>query len=137
MAAIAGDTKDYQPAPRAWHHVVPIGARLYMWGGRTEDFGESSRRKLESVVELYDPHRYLWQQEATTGAPPTGLYAGGCTSDHESLLWYGGYDGKSWSRSLHQLNTTTLKWEELHQKSTSQSPMAKSGCAWTGLVSGE
>ena len=99
-----------------------------MWGGLTEDFSESSRRKLESVVEMYDPYLEAWQQEATTGVPPPGLYAGGCTSVHESLLWYGGQGGESHFGSLHQLNTITLKWEELHQKCTSEGPMAKCGC---------
>ena len=45
----------------------------------------------------------------------------------QSLLWYGGYDGESRFGSLHQLNTTTLNWEELYQ-CTPQGPMAKSGC---------
>ena len=102
-----------------------------MWGGRTEDFGESSKRKLASVVEIYDPSLESWQQEATTGVPPPGLYDGGCTSVHESLLWYGGRDGKSRFGTLHQLNSTTLNWEELHPKSMSHGPMAKTNC---GLV---
>ena len=33
--------------------------------------------------------------------------------------------------TLHQLNTVTLNWEELHHNGPSQGPMAKSGC---GLV---
>ena len=49
-----------------------------MWCGRTEDFSESSKKKLASVVEIYDPYLEAWQQEATTGVPPPGLYAGGC-----------------------------------------------------------
>ncbi len=102
-----------------------------MWGGLTEDFSESSRRKLPSVVEIYDPYLEAWQQEATTGVPPPAFYGGGCTSVHESLLWYGGLDDKSCFGTLHQLNTVTLKWEELHQ-STPQGPMDKVGC---GLVS--
>ena len=101
-----------------------------MWGGRTEDFSESNRRKLASVVEIYDPYLAIeaWQQEATTGVPPPGLYDGGCTSGHELLLWCGGHDGKSRFGALHQLNTMLLKWEELHPKNASQGPMAKSGC---------
>ena len=102
-----------------------------MWGGRTEDFSDSSRRELGSVVEIYDPYLEAWQQEATTGVPPHGLYGGRCTSVHESLLWYGGWDGKSYFGTLHQLNSTTLNWEELHPKCMSHGPMAKIVC---GLV---
>ena len=118
----------YEPCPRYLHRAAAIANRFYLWGGRAEDFSESNRRKLASVVEIYDPYLESWQEEATTGAPPPGLYNGGCTSVHESLLWYGGREGKSWFGTLHQLNTVTLNWEELHQ-SMPQGPIAKSGCA--------
>ena len=123
--------KHYEPCPRFWHHAAPIGDRLFLWGGQTEEFTETSRRKLASVVEIYDPYLEAWQQKATTGTPPPGLFHGGCAAVHESLLWYGGHDGKSHFGTLHQLNTTTFNWEELHQ-STPQGPMAKSNC---GLAS--
>ena len=132
MASIFGHTKYYEPAPRVWHNAAPIGDRLYMWGGRTEDFSESGRKKLASMVDIYDPYLEAWQQEATTGVPPPGLYNGGCTGVQESVLWYGGFDGKSCFDTLHQLNTTSLKWEELHPNNTFQGPMAKYGC---GLAS--
>ena len=103
-----------------------------MWGGLTEDLGENSKRKLASVVEIYDPCLEMWDQQATTGVPPSGLHAGGCTSINETLLSYGGYDDQSNFGTLHQLNTVTLNWEELPNRSISQSPMAKNDC---GLVS--
>ena len=127
IAMAANLVKYYQPAPRHWHRAAPIGDRVYLWGGLTEDFSASSRRKLASVVEIYDPYLEAWQQKATTGTPPPGMYNGGCTSSHDSLLWYGGSDGTYNSGIFHQLNTTTLKWEEVHQ-STAQGPMAKLGC---------
>ena len=105
-----------------------------MWGGRTEDFGESSKRKLASVVEIYDPYIESWEQHTTTGVPPNGLYSGGCTSLNESLLWYGGHDDKSYFSTLHQLNTVTLNWDELYLGNIPQGPMAKMNC---GLVSFE
>ena len=118
--------RHYEPCPRVWHHAAPIGDRVFMRGGRTKDFSDISRRKLASVVEIYYPYLEAWQQEATTGVPPPGLYFGGSTPVHNSLLWYGGSDGESRFGTLHQLNTTTLNWEELHQ-CTPQGPMAKSG----------
>ena len=128
--------KHYEPCPRVYHHAAAIGDRLYMWGGQTEDFSAISRRKLASVVEIYDPYLEAWQQDATTGVPPPASYGGGCTSVHESLLQYGGWDGKSYVRSLHQLNTVTLNWEELHQ-STPQGPMAKHGCGLASFQGGK
>ena len=136
MASILGDAKDYQPASRFWHCAAPVGDRLYLWGGRTENFSTSSRRKLASVVEIYDPYLEAWQQEATTGVPPPGIYGGGCTSVHESLFWYGGFDGQSLCGTLHQLNTVTLNWEELRQ-STPQGPVAKQGCGLASFQGGK
>ena len=123
--------KHYEPCPRAGHHVASVGHRLFMRGGLSEGSYETSRRKLASVVEIYDPYLEAWQQEATTGTPPPGLLHGGCAAVNNSLLWYGGSDGQSRFGTLHQLNTTTLNWEELHQ-CTPQGPMAKSAC---GLAS--
>ena len=124
--------KYYEPCPRFYHSAAPIGDMPYLWGGVTEDFSESSKRKLASMVEIYDPYLEMWEQRATTGVLPRGLYAGGCTSLNETILWYGGYDDKSWFGTLHQLNTVTLNWDELHHDSPLQGPMAKSSC---GLVS--
>ena len=43
------------------------------------------------------------------------------------MLWYGGSDSNSFFfATLHQLNTVSLNWEELHH-STSRGPMPKSG----------
>ena len=132
MASIACNPKYYEPCPRFYHRAAPIANTLYLWGGRTQDFSESSRRKLASVVEIYDPYLEMWEQRATTGVPPFGLCNGGCTSLNETLLWYGGSDSKSRFGTLHQLNSVTLNWDELHHNSPSQGPMAKSSC---GLVS--
>ena len=132
MASIVCNPKYYEPCPRFYRSAAPIGDILYLWGGLTEDFSESSRKTLASVVEIYDPYLEMWEQRATTGVPPPGLIAGGCTSLNETLLLYGGVDGKSHFGTLHQLNSVTLNWDELHHNSPSQGPMAKQGC---GLVS--
>ena len=132
MASIVRNRKYYEPCPRFHHCAALIGHTVYIRGGRIKDFSESSKRKLASVVEIYDPYLEMWEQRATTGVPPLGLCDGVCASLNENLLWYGGNDGKSRFGTLHQLNPVTLNWDELHHNSPSQGPMAKSGC---GLVS--
>ena len=43
---------------------------------------------------------------------------------------YGGTDGSHWKSSLHQLNTSSLKWSQL--ATAGHGPMRKGGC---GMVS--
>lgn len=42
MAEVHG----YEPAPRWGHTSVTIGDKVYMWGGRTEDFSENSKKQV-------------------------------------------------------------------------------------------
>ncbi len=36
----------YEPASRWGHTSVNIGDKVYMWGGRTDNFSESSRKDV-------------------------------------------------------------------------------------------
>ena len=47
----------YEPLPRWGHTSVTIGDRVYMWGGRTDDFSESMRKTVRgsSCSGLYVP----------------------------------------------------------------------------------
>ena len=38
----------YEPLPRWGHTSVIIGDKVYMWGGRIEDFSESSKKEVRS-----------------------------------------------------------------------------------------
>lgn len=40
----------YEPVPRWGHTSVTIGDRVYMWGGRTDDFSESYRKQVRTYV---------------------------------------------------------------------------------------
>ena len=36
----------YEPLPRWGHVSVVIGNKLYLWGGRIEDFSEESKKEV-------------------------------------------------------------------------------------------
>ena len=40
----------YEPLPRWGHTSVTIGDKVYMWGGRTEDFSEDGRAQVRMCV---------------------------------------------------------------------------------------
>ena len=127
MAAILRALKGtkYEPSPRFDHYAVPVRGRLYAWGGRTQDFSESGRRKLKSVVETFDPYTEVWQQRGTSGSPPPGVYAGACAAVGDSMYVSCGSDGSKSHSGLHEFDTTTLQWKD---RTASEGPMMKIGC---------
>ena len=124
--------KPYEPLPRYGHYSVPINGKLHVWGGRTQDWSESSRKKLASALETFDPYMELWKKQGTTGVPPPGLYGGACTAIGESMYSYGGLDGQSQYNTLHQLDTARQHWREVQVRNPSEGPMKKTGC---GMIS--
>ena len=43
----------YEPLPRWGHTSVVIGKKLYMWGGRIEDFSEESKKEVSIILVVY------------------------------------------------------------------------------------
>ena len=123
LRALKGNTK-YEPSPRFAHYAVPIRGRVYAWGGRTQDFSESARQKLESVVETFDPYTEVWQQRGTSGSPPPGVYDGACAAMGDSMYVCCGWDGSNHS-GLHEFDTATLQWKD---RTATEGPMRKYGC---------
>jgi hypothetical protein len=42
----------YEPLPRWGHVSVVIGNKLYLWGGRIEDFSEESKTEVSPSILL-------------------------------------------------------------------------------------
>ena len=122
-------TRAYEPLPRFGHNAVAIGEKLYVHGGRIQDWSESSKTKLVSVLEIFDPYLEIWEQQSTFGVPPPGLYLGACTAIGESMYSYGGHNGQFRYNTLHQQDTTKQQWEAVQVHNSSESPMWKVGCA--------
>ena len=124
LRALKGNTK-YEPSPRYAHYAVSVRGRLYAWSGRTQDFSESGRQKLKSVVETFDPHTEVWQQRATSGSPPPGVCNGACVAIGDSMYVSCGYGGSKHQSGLHEFDTTTLQWKD---RTATEGPMRKVGC---------
>ena len=43
----------YEPQPRWGHVSVTIGDKLYMWGGRIENFSGSSKKEVSACVLVF------------------------------------------------------------------------------------
>ena len=99
LRALKGNTK-YEPSPRFGHYAVPFRGRVYAWGGRTQDFSESGRQKLKSVVETFDLYTEVWQQRGTSGSPPPGVFCGGYVVIGDSMYVPCGWDGSNWQSEL-------------------------------------
>ena len=127
-----GRTKAYEPSPRWGHYAAPVGGRCLLWGGRVPDFSASGRKKLASTVEIFDPYVEVWEQQATSGDSPPGLYVGECASLLGQLYSFGGWDGASYYNSLHTLDPTSLEWKKLRVLNQADGPMRNYGC---GMVS--
>ena len=117
----------YQPSPRYRHCAAQIGEKAYLWGGRTQDFSVDGRKTLASELSTFDPFSETWNTRVTTGAPPPGLYDGGCTVIDNSLYYFGGSDGHSYYNSLHCINSITAEWKELSSLIPVNQPVPKTG----------
>ena len=124
LRALKGNTK-YEPSPRFAHCAVPIGGRVYAWGGHTQDFSESGRQKLKSVVETFDPYTEVWQQRGTSGSPPPGVCNGAFAAIGDSMYVSCGHDGSKYYSGLHEFDITTLQWKD---RTAPEGPMRKYGC---------
>jgi len=112
----------YEPSPRIWHSSVQIEENAYLWGGLTKD---SSRSE---VINIFDSYAEMWKEQSTTGVPPPGQYNGSFTVVGSNLYYFGGNDGKKIFSSVHELQLSNLKWNEIMESNTAKGPLPKSGC---------
>lgn len=111
----------HEPHARKHHCAVPLGDKLYMWGGIPSD------SLLASVVDIYDPFLEKWESHSATGTAPPPVYGAACASALDSLYSFGG-NSTWWSNSLYRLDTTSLCWNEVEIKNASQAPLPKESC---------
>ena len=133
MAAILSPSgRRQEPMPRMWHTAQQTRNEVLVHGGRTKDYSENTKRRLSSVVEVFNTYTESWQQKKVTGeAPVPGVHAAASASVDDDLFTFGGHDGTRWNNCLHVLKGGS-QWNELSpQNKSPESPMAKYG---TGMV---
>ena len=116
----------YVPPPTLGHAAVPIGNKMYQWGGE----GSKQRR---NAVDVFDVSKEQWECLTTCGPPPPGIEGFAYTAIGSSLFTFGGTDGHSHHNSIRQLNTETMEWRELVPRNPSDAPQKKSGCEMVSL----
>ena len=128
LSSMLGRTKTYKPSPRWSHYAAPAGGRCFLWGGRVPDFSAGGREQIASTVDIFDPYLEVWEQKATSGVSPSGLYDGACASLSDQLYSFGGNDGASVYNSLHTMDTTSLEWKTVRVLNPGDGPMRKIAC---------
>ena len=118
----------YEPMPRMWHTSWQIGSKALVHGGRTQDYSESTKRRLAFAVDIFDLYTEAWEQKEVTGeAPAPGVYGSASASVDDDLFAFGGYDGSRLYNTLHKLKGGS-QWIELsRQNEKGECPMAKGG----------
>ncbi len=100
-----------------------------MWGGLTDDRSEDGKKRVQSMLEVFDPYIEVWSQQPTTGTPPPlGLYYSACAAIAASMYICCGFDGSSYYNTLHELGVATRKWRGVLVRNPSEGPMRKTAC---------
>ncbi len=116
----------YEPSPRAFTVASASSEQLYVYGGLVDNFDEN-KRKLRTVIQIYECSTESWKELPTSGTPPPGICDCATAYSDHILYLFGGYDGKSCHASLHQLDTRSMTWKQLSPQHDS-GPMRKFDC---------
>ena len=102
------------------------------------------RAFLSKVV--FNLNTGYWEQCATHGTPPLGVWGYSCVVVRKDLYYFGGECGRHgcYYNSVHTLSTSTLQWRMMVPTTSEDgAPMKKSGCGvvhftsclwWEGMV---
>ena len=69
MAALSSDS-GREPMLRYRHTSEPVGNKVLVYSGVTQDFSRRTKERLSSVVDVFDPQKELWEAKQTTGDLP-------------------------------------------------------------------
>ena len=111
----------YEPSPRFYHSSAQVEDNAYLWGGLTQDSNRSE------VINIFDSYVEMWKEQSTTGVPPPGQCAGSFSVVGSNLYYFGGYDGRKYFSSVHELQLSNLEWNEIVQSNTAEGPLPKWG----------
>lgn len=126
----------YEPTPRTEHKTVTVGCSLYMWAGRVNGLprvhDSTEKRAILSSVDAFRLESGGWVHQQTSGTPPPGVCGYACAVVGDAIHFFGGdcgHEGRCYHNSIHELNTSTLRWELLAPTtSKSRAPMKKTDC---------
>lgn len=100
------------PYQRYGHTVVAFRGRAYLWGGRNDSEGASSR------LHCFDPATGRWERLRVSGrVPPSRDGHSACVLGDEMVV-FGGFEEEfqRFSQETFALNLNTLEWREVRAK---------------------
>lgn len=114
-----------EPMPRFWHASVLVRNKVLMYSGSVLDY--SQRKRLASVVDLFDPYSEQWETKQTDGESPVlGVWGTAFASADDDLFMFGGTDSNNKRvGDLYRLDTKTYRWCKLNPRKGDESPMPK------------
>ena len=128
LFSLFGQKAKYQPMPRVRHTSAQVRNKTLVHGGITEDYSEKSKRRLSSVLEVFDSNTELWQQKEVTGdAPAPGVFGAASAAVNGDLFTFGGCDDRKYYNSLHRLKNASQWLKLCPQNEGAGSPMVKYG----------
>ena len=119
-----------KPDGRFWHSSQSYGEKVYIWGGRTPQYGRDKETGQQTVVmiEEFSSMNRSWNTQDSDGIPHPGLSEVACASFENFLYFYGGNDGEELNGILSQLDLKTMTWLRLSSEKADNCPMRKDAC---------
>ena len=120
----------HKPDGRFWHSSQSFGEKVYIWGGRTPQYGRDKETGQQTVVMIdeFNSMDRSWHTRETCEIPHSGLSEVACASFENFLYFYGGNNGEELNSILSQLDLKTMKWLQLPSKNMDKRPMRKDAC---------
>ena len=115
-----------------------IGDNLYLWGGKNvpQVHNNDEKRRLTSLIEIFNITSGKWNCRLTNGSPPLGVKGYLCTSSNDKVYFFGGWchHDRCYHNSLNELDISTLTWTQLQPTDDSITVMKR---GYGGIMSSE
>ena len=116
----------YEPLPRFGHFSSLVEGKLFIFGGRIEDF-HNHKNELKTI-NSYNSFNETWSLFHAGGSPPLGIYDGASTTLSKNIYRFGGYNRPDYQGSLHKWDSSTMSWNQLKEHDN-KGPIKKGACA--------
>lgn len=97
------------PYQRYGHTVVEYDGRAYLWGGRNDEYGASSK------MHVFDPETRSWTVVGEGGGTPPARDGHSAVVVGDIMYMFGGFEEESqrFSRETYAFNFKTEQWSEM------------------------
>ena len=109
----------YEPSACWRPFSTTIRGQHYLWRGYGKD-------RRSTSINVFDSYTETWSHHNTTGALPSGMCDGACTSIGTDIYTFGGSNGSTRFNDLRKFDSTNNVWTEIRCKNDeAHTPMKK------------